>query len=772
MALNQLGLGFQIIAQDLSEAVFKRTQGNVADVSEAAKKAAERLKETGEAMEKVGGVMAAVGLGGLVFLGIATAKAYEFEESLKAVAAQTNEAAFPMERMDELAGELAIKFGTLPAAQTAAMFTAVQQGARSGAEATALLTASNALAKASHIELGQAISTTSGLIKAYGLAFEQSAHVTDMLREASLQGNTTVTELGGAIEHFAPSAKRAGLSVEELLGSIGAMSKAGIQGRPALSGLKGIIDGIIEPSKDAAMEARRLGVEFSAAAVKSKGLPEVLKEISTSSAYNKDTLKKLFGSIESGTVAMALMKDNAKGLSQAIEDIGGSFGRTAEEAEALVTPEQRFAALKERAMELIGKALLPLVDGVTRVANVFLEGFTKIPKPVLAVGVVLAALGFGLLFVVGSAFAAAGAFLAMEGSLIPLLLTTQTILITFAAFAAALFAIAIPVGIVIYGIKVALDRNLGGIRDAFDNLYSKVKLIWDALTQVFRDGGFSGQVLKDLDKGNGGIQAFVIGVYVWAKRIGAFFDGISDGFDAAMKDMAPVFAMLKQAFGELADAVGKMFGGDNDPKTNADKFAQFKTAGEAVGAAIAAVVKVGVYWLTGLIKFWTVIANAIKWVIDVLGVFRDVAVAVFQVIEKPLERIASLIGKLTGLSVVKDVASWLGIGGHDEAKSTNHVGNRGGVTARPRANDSVSYLTPRSASVVQAQAAAARLQAGDGSEHDRQLVATMAAVLAQLKANGGQPVIVHVDGEKVAEVVGKRQAEHASRSFSPAPLPG
>lgn len=776
MSLNQLGLGFQIVAEDLSANVIKGADTNISHLRESAEKASEKMKEIGEGMERIGAGLAAFGLGGLVFLGVATAKAYEMEEALKAVRSQTNEATFPMERMEELTAELSERFGTLPIDQAKAMFLAAEKGARSAAEAEAVLTAANALGKTSHLELGESISLVTQLVKAYGMGLEHAGEAADMLREAALKGNVPVAELGGALEHFAPSAQRAGIGAQELLGAIAAMGAAGIQGRPALAGLKGVIDALIEPSKEAQIEARRLGIEFNAAAVQSKGLPEVLREIDTSAGKNKETLKNLFGSIEAGTAALALMKDNGRALAESVEDIGNSMGRTAAEAEALVTPQQRFAALKEQALELIGKALLPIVDGVTKIANAFLSAFTKIPQPVIAVGTVIAALAFGFLFVAGTAIAAAGAFLAMDGALLPLLGLTAAILAHMLVLGAVLAAIAAPVVLVIYGLKKAFDENLGGIRDTFEALYTKVKLVWDALTQVFRDGGFSGQVLADLDKaGNEGIQPFVIKVFVWFNRIKAFFEGLSDGFDAGMKRLAPVFTMLGKAFDELGDALGQLFGGANDPEANAKKFHSFESAGESVGRALTAVVKVGTLWLTGLINLVTMVVHAVGYMIDAWGVFKDVASNAIAILEYPLQRIVALIEKVADKVGLGGLARLLGgslVGTTDVSKGGSPGGdNRAlAIPAPPGAPPQAAGTSP---GLAAARAAEARLEAGRGSETDRQLVESMAGILHQLKTNANAPPpVITLDGEKVGEILDRRKAEAGARNYEAAPFVG
>ena len=53
-----------------------------------------------------------------------------------------------------------------------------------------------------------------------------------------------------------------------------------------------------------------------------------------------------------------------------------------------------------------------------------------------------------------------------------------------------------------------------------------VNLFVRGLTQLFSQGGFSGDIMKELDKtDNQGLQGFLIKIYVWTGRIKNFFDG-------------------------------------------------------------------------------------------------------------------------------------------------------------------------------------------------------------------------------------------------------
>lgn len=606
MALNQLGLGMTFAAKDLASSVIQKLSGNYDGLGESAKVVKERLEEMGEAAIKAGATIAAFGAGGLVALGLAAGEAEAFENKIKLVAARVDEALFPMEQMEDLANGLAVQFGTLPAAQADAMFKAVEQGATSAAQAELLMTGANELAKSGAIELGAAISNVSEILKAWQLDFERSEDVAGALFVAAKAGKTSISELGGMLEHIAPAAARAGLSMEETLSAIAAMTSAGLAGRVALSGLRGVVDSLLSPSTAAKAQMAALGLKLDAATIQAKGLPTVLREIMTATKGSSAELEKLFGSAEAVTAVLAIMRNGGEQLTATLGQMEGGAKAVGDAAASLVQPAQQFQALKAQAITLIGQAILPIVNAVLNVMNIVLLAFTKLPKPVISAIVLTAAFGFGLLFLAGTAVATAGAFLAMDTAVGALVLTMAAATIAVAGIIAAMgLLVGGPIVAALVALKVAWDDNLGGMRDTLVAFWSKVKLVYDGITQLFTDGGFSGAVMAELDKAeNSGLKQFAIEVFMWGSRIKAFFEAIGTAFHAVALKMAPVFAELVSAFTRLGNAFTALFGGPNNPEANAAKYDAFVEAGvrvaQVLGDITTAIIE-GVTWVTNLV---------------------------------------------------------------------------------------------------------------------------------------------------------------------------
>jgi TP901 family phage tail tape measure protein len=89
-------------------------------------------------------------------------------------------------------------------------------------------------------------------------------------------GKTTTQNWHKGFGGIAPLAAAVGISFKDLMASTAALTATGMPASQAYSGLKAAISNILKPSDDAAKAAANLGIDFSAAALKSKGLIGIL----------------------------------------------------------------------------------------------------------------------------------------------------------------------------------------------------------------------------------------------------------------------------------------------------------------------------------------------------------------------------------------------------------------------------------------------------------------------------------------------------------------
>jgi hypothetical protein len=198
------------------------------------------------------------------------------------------------------------------------------------------------------------------------------------------------------------------------------------------------------------------------------------------------------------------------------------------------------------------------------------------------------------------------------------------------------------------GLKIAWEKNLGGIRDFVERVWSRVRLFFQAMSQLFSEGGFSGAVMEELNRAeNAGIKQFAIRVFQIIYRIKRFFEGIAEGFGAAIEAAQPVFDAFVGALRRLGEALGivGMEGADAAAGIPSDEFASF---GRVIGQIAGVLVEVFVGALTFVIDVVSTAINVFKEAIKPLQpIFDGVKNAVSLVFEE-LGKLGAMFGITSG----------------------------------------------------------------------------------------------------------------------------
>lgn len=230
-------------------------------------------------------------------------------------------------------------------------------------DAIGVLAVATDLAKAGATNTSVAVDGLTSSLNAYGLEGDRAREVSELFFTAQKFGKTTIEELSNGIGQVAPTAAAFGVSMNEVLASVSATTLAGVKTSEAYTGLKATFSNIIKPTKDAADEAERLGIFFDAAALREKGLKGFLDEITQSANFNKDSLSRLFGSVEALNVVLALTGGQAGDFENILSNLGDETGRAENLTNAL-------AAKTETAQDKINR-----MKGATEAATVALGEF-------------------------------------------------------------------------------------------------------------------------------------------------------------------------------------------------------------------------------------------------------------------------------------------------------------------------------------------------------------------------------------------------------------
>ncbi len=805
MALNSLGLGFLFTAQNLASATFKGVQRDLITTAKTSEIASARI---GKAMNsiKAGALLAGAGAAGLLVLGVAVGEASRFSTAIAEVSTLVDEAAFSTDKLRDITLEMTNVFGGDPVAQAKALYQTISAGASDAESATLLMDAANRLAIGGVTEVETAVDVLTSAVNVYSASGLSAAQASDSLFVAIKAGKTTAGELGAALGRVLPTANALNISFDEVNASIAAMTANGLATSRAVTGLNAALANIKKPTKDATAEAARLGIKFNEASLRSKGLQGFLDEVTSSAKFNKESFTKLFASVEAGNAIISLTSNGMAKFNETLDLMGQKTGATNTAFEKMSATlgfqQNRFEGLKKVALITIGQAIEPAVASLVGFVNDLLEAFNNLDPGVKS----FLTRAFAIASIVA---VVTGVILLLKGAFILLGVTMAG----FTAFLGSAILAAAPLVFAIGGIilaffllREAFDRNIGGFGDFMRKVFDKVKLSFDAIVQLFTQGGFSGAVRKELNKaGNEGVKNFAITVFLWFNRIKAFFGGIAESFEGIGDSFAPTFEILIDSFKELASIFGIAFSGPNDPKAAAAAFDAFAFAGRVVGGMLRGLVEGIAFIIEQMAIFITMPIAGVAALRDLGKAFlEEMGGAIPDTMDEVIEQIeggfsvawlglknvvAEVVrGILTSLQFMvggtaraidqigsffgKDLGAAKAIGrlaGDLQSQVETKLGVTTTVTPAGRA-----LATPAAAAIAAAPSVSVAERAGEVlAENRRSFTAQFSDPqlrrLAEEIAQQQRPVIIELDGDIIADSSRNANRRAAARSFGPEP---
>lgn len=673
---SDMGLGVVLEAQDLFTGPMGAGAAAFGNLDGKAKSADASFRDMAKSVGAVGLGLTALGSLGLAALSATLAKARDFNAGIAEITTLTDEASLSTLRLSGMAMEMNAAYGGGAAKQTKAFYDGISAGAANAAEAQALMVASNRLAISGRAEVGVALDGLTSSVNAYGDSFANAKNYSDAMFTAVQKGKTTIPELAAVIGRVAPTAAAMGVSFDQVAASIAAVTLKGIKTEEAVTGMKATLAGIIRPTSDAAAEAARLGIKFTAAELRAKGFDGFLKQITGSAKFNKDSLAKLFSSVEALNTVLALTANGSaafNGALDAMKSKGGATDKAFEKmSDTLAFQQKRMEGLKENASILIGQVLEPGAAVALKFGNALLSAFNTLPDGVRNFLVKGFALASTLLVIVGTALTAGSAIALTIAKVAELGITFGGVLSVAAPLALAIGTVALAFA----GLKLAYDKNLGGFGDSVRATFDQAVLAYNAFAQYFEDGGFSGAVREDLNKAdNAGLKNFVVRMIVFGGRIQTFFEGISTGFSAAITAAQPAIDAFMGSLRALTNDFGGLYE-TLDPSESTATFTDWGNAGKKTGAFLGELAGKAIELATAGIELARDIKPVVGVVLDLISALGgaktivtalEIALVVMTVnaVAQASVKLGALAasGVEAGLGLMKTVASMAAMNG-------------------------------------------------------------------------------------------------------------
>jgi TP901 family phage tail tape measure protein len=277
---------------------------------------------------KVAG-MATLAIGGLAATAIK--KFGDFEMQMARIGTLLPSATSGMNAFGKSVRTASVRFGQDLGQTSNAFFQAISAGVGADKAENFFDTVGKA-ATGSFAQMDTVVDGLTNSINGFGLSMSDAETVSDKFFVANKRGKTTFGELSASIGLVGPMAASMNVSLDETLATVVSLTLAGNSTSQAMTGLRQIIASVSKPTAEAKKEAKRLGVEFGAAALKSKGFMGFMTDLKaavTGPDGAADSLQQLFGSVEAQTAAARLLSTDGIGsMTNALNEMSNAAGAT------------------------------------------------------------------------------------------------------------------------------------------------------------------------------------------------------------------------------------------------------------------------------------------------------------------------------------------------------------------------------------------------------------------------------------------------------------
>ena len=324
MTVDVASLALRVDALEVKDAEqsLKRMQKAGADAESGLQGSTEAI--VGQ-FKKVAGIAAAA-YAAVQTLGGASRDFIAFDKTLGEISTQLLNNTQQVKEFAAESQNLALQFGSGLTDQSKAFYEVLSTGITDTREATELLTAANKLAIGGNSNLGTAISGLTSIVKGYGDKVKDVTEVSDTLFTASLAGKISIEELSEGLGRIIPLADALDVGLEEVTAAIAALTLTGVSARESITSVRAVLAAVVKPSSEAADEAERLGLNFSAAAIKSKGMLAFLEDLKQKTGGSVASLGLLFGGVESILPALNLTNNAGREFNQIMGQMADKAG--------------------------------------------------------------------------------------------------------------------------------------------------------------------------------------------------------------------------------------------------------------------------------------------------------------------------------------------------------------------------------------------------------------------------------------------------------------
>ena len=303
----------------------------------------------------------------------AVRSAAALEKRLAEIATISPEVAKDIRGFTEDIGKLSIATRTESGLLAEGLYQTISAGITNTSDAFKVLEVSANAARAGLTDTAVAVDGITSVINAFGLASSEADNISDAFFKTVELGKTRFEDISASIGNVAPLASQLGVSYQEVLAAGAALTTGGKTLSESLTGVRGIMNAILRPSQEAVDIAQELGIDFSVAALKAKGLSGFLRDLEIQAGGDVEVMGQLVGRVEGLQAVLALTGNQADAFTNNLNAIETSAGATDKALSHINnTLSSQIDLLKTQlsfALDTLGTELLPTVTQTTEDLN-------------------------------------------------------------------------------------------------------------------------------------------------------------------------------------------------------------------------------------------------------------------------------------------------------------------------------------------------------------------------------------------------------------------
>jgi len=352
MAMNQTA-NFVVKAKDSASGPLGKIGGAMGGL---AKTSSSAFGAIGAGTAAIGAVVAA--------LTYAVAKAAAFETAMLNVnsIAKVSPAAF--EKLKDAVLDLSTRLPQSAETLAKGLYDISSSGF-AGAEGIKVLEAAAKAASAGLAQTSESAAGITAVLNAYSYSADEAQRVSDILFKVVDRGVITFPQLASEIGKVTALSAPLGVSLEDVAAGLAVLTKNGIDAENATTQLNAIMQAVLSPTAKATKLAKKLGIDFTATGLKTKGLNGFMADLIKKTGGSTEKIAELLGDARAIRGAFVLAKNSGKQFNDELLIMANAAGATdtalSYQEQGLNYQLQIFQNKVDAIATAVGTALIPAV---------------------------------------------------------------------------------------------------------------------------------------------------------------------------------------------------------------------------------------------------------------------------------------------------------------------------------------------------------------------------------------------------------------------------